>query len=661
MCLQLRRVVVLFILLAANSASGETPRAALEETPFDRVRIDDVFWSPRIDTVQRETLPDLLDLAEEQGKIDNYRIVSGQKRGKIALFNCPDSEIYKLLEAASYVLAGKEDDELQMRVDRLIAVIAAAQAEDGYLNTQFMLPFGDEASPSRDNSHVKKFGYGVDYQWRGEIADWPEGIGQFFCAGHLFEAAAAHYRATGRRELLEVAMKNADHIARRFPPEAPINYADHPQIGIGLAKLYEATGKQSYIELADRIVHGGLHGRPSDRGNRESWKPLIEQRKSWGHAVRINYLYAGATDLCRRLDRPKTRAALDGLWHSIVDRRIYLSGGVGGPAPHEQLADDWNLDNKTCYCECCANIAHGQWNHRLNLLHGDARYADIVEIIAYNAGLSGISLDGKKYFYTNLLRCDKQGRKGPHSGVRTRYLFCCPSKLPGFVAGIGRWIYAKDEDGIYVNLYIGGEANISLPQNKVKLTQRTEYPWRGKVQIAVEPERPTEFDLCLRIPGWVRGRPFPSELYRFGDPTPSDWKVNVNGRPVETKELSDGYLRLRRGWESGDRVELLLPMPVRRVYAHEKVACDAGKVALMRGPVVYCLEGVDHKDFSVLEMELPKDAAIEAVHRKDLLGGVTVLRGKGLDADKREVDWTAVPYHAWQNRGIDEMTVWLIE
>lgn len=457
-----------------------------------------------------------------------------------------------------------------------------------------------------------------------------------------------------------MAVKMADCIARRFPTDKPMDYADHPQAGIGLVKLYEVTGDKRYLQLADHIVHHGHHGRPPDLGDRESWKPIEQQRKAWGHAVRINYLYSAATDLCRYLGQPDTREALDSVWHSIVDRRIYVTGGVGGPAHAEQLADDYVLDNVRCYCECCSNIAHGQWNHRLNLLYRDARYADLVEIEAYNAGLSGISLDGTKYFYTNKLTIGKQGRRGQTSGVRTRCLFCCPAKLPGFVAGIGRWVYAKDERGIYVNLYVGSSAEIALPNQKIELAQETRYPWDGRVTLTVNPERPSTFDLCLRIPGWAQGRPFPSNLYRFDRAAPVGWTVKVNGTQIAATRLDKGYLRIRRSWKSGDEIELNLPMPARRVYAHEKVEYDRGRVALMRGPVVYCLEGVDH-EFSVLNMVLPKESTIKAQHRVDLLGGVTVLKGRGLTEDNRPAPFVAVPYYAWQNRGIDEMTVWLVE
>ncbi len=399
------------VLLASPAALGAAcadprPLARLRAVPFNQVRIDDAFWSPRLDTDQKVTIPDMLDLAETQGKIDNFAIVAGRKAGKIKLASCPDSDVYKLLEAAAYTLAWRRDPALESRIDKLIELIAAAQDKDGYLNTQFALPRDHPASPPANDPVVLRRGYGLPDRWKGTLATWPKGMGQLYCGGHLCEAAAAYYRATGKRAFLDVAIKFADHVYRRFPPGRPLDYADHPQIEIGLVRLFEATGDRRYLELANHLARNVAFARPPDLGNGTNCRPLAEQRKAWGHAVRTGYVYAGATDVCRYSDQPDLREALDSLWRSIVDRRIYVHGGVGGPAEAEQLDDDWILDPVETYSECCANIAHGQWNHALNLLSADARYADIVELEAYNGGLAGISLDGHKFFYSNTLAVD---------------------------------------------------------------------------------------------------------------------------------------------------------------------------------------------------------------------------------------------------------------
>ncbi|MEI8376429.1 MAG: beta-L-arabinofuranosidase domain-containing protein [Planctomycetota bacterium] len=655
--------VLLLVPLTALGADFTSPQpcAGLRAVPFNRVGIDDAFWSPRLDIVQKVTLPDMLDLAEKQGKIDNFAIVAGRKPGKIKLASCPDSDVYKLLEAAAYSLAWRRDPALETRVDNLIELIAAAQDKEGYLNTQYMLPLGHPASPPAEDPTVLRRGYGPTQRWKSTLASWPKGMGQMYCGGHLCEAAVAYYQATGKRAFLDVAVKFADHVYRRFPPGQPIDYADHPQIEIGLMRLFEATGDRRYLKLADHLARNVVFARPPDLGDGANRRPLAEQVKAWGHAVRINYTYSGATDVCRYLDQPDLRKALDGLWRSIVDRRIYVHGGVGGPADAEQLDDDWILDPVETYSECCANIAHGQWNHALNLLSADARYADIVELEAYNGGLAGINLDGHKFFYSNKLTVDCTEREDAHTGVRKRYLFCCPSKVPGFIAGISRWVAAQDDRDIYLNLYVGGTIKVKLASQTVTLHEETQYPWNGRVRIRVTPEKPGEFALALRIPGWAQGRLMPSDLYRFDKPETVKWTVTVNGVPISAALLEKGYLRVVRPWKAGDVVELTLPMPVRRVYSHANVAFTRGQTALYRGPMLYCLEGVDNPGFSVLNMVLPAGADFGLQRRADLLGNVIVLHGTGLADGKNAVEFTAIPYYAWQNRGIHEMTAWLVE
>ena len=657
---------------AAPNRKPQMKHARLAPVPFDRVKIDDAFWTPRMETVRTKTIPDLLKIAA--GRIRNFDVIAtASKAGtgtsaslvsqwpvsKLWLGNSPDSDLYKILESAAYTLSRVEDSKLEKQVDAIIAKIAAAQAPDGYLNTMYMLPRSHPAAPGPKSRHVKRYGYGAEGKWKGAVANWPEGIGQLYCAGHLLEAAVTHWRATGKRTFLNVAIRLADNIHTAFPPGREMDFADHPQVEIGLIKLYQATGEKRYLDLAGHITHKGHHSRPVDIGKGESHKPLRQQRKAYGHGVRTAYVYSGMTDLAGYLGDKPAREALDSLWHSIVDRRMYITGGTCNGTGYEQHGEDYELPNEKCYCECCMNIAQGQWNHRLNAIYGDAKYADIVEIEAYNAALSGISLAGTEYFYTNKLAAGTTGRKEQWSGVRTRYLFCCPSKLPGFVAGVGRWFYATDAAGIYVNMYAASTAKIALAGGEVTLRQETRYPWDGRVAITVSPGKPRTFDVSLRIPGWTRSAPLPSPLYRFGGPAGARPTLRINGQAVRLPAPVKGYATVRRRWRAGDVVELNLPMPIRRVQADGKIAADRGRVALMRGPVVYCLEGVDNGG-KALNIVLPKDAKLTAEHRPDLLGGVTVIRGRGLLGAK-PVDITAVPYYAWQNRGIGEMTVWITE
>jgi len=652
--------LVIIVIISSCVKKKEPEHSSLVEIPFNQVKVNDNFWSPRIKIIQDTTIYDLFKIAEEQGKIDNLRILAGRKKdGKIKLFVAPDSDLWKIMEAASYTLAWKRDPRLESKLDELIELYADAQADDGYINQIFMLPDSDHIHRPGWNRPGFRLGYGNDERFRGSFDEWPSGIGQFYSSGHLMVAGAAYYRATGKKNLLDIAVKMADCIYHEFPPGKQFDYADHPGLGLGLIKLFEVTGDEKYLQLSEHIVHNGNHARPVDLGNGENRKPIEDQREAWGHAVCINYLYSGATDLCRYLNEPETRIALDSLWHSIVDRRIYVHGGVGGPGPHEQLADEWNLPPATTYSESCANIATGEWNHRMNLLYGDAKYADIMEIEAYNGALSGISLKGTEYLYTNPLYADLNNRNGYRSGVRTRYLFCCPAKLPGFVAGINRWIYARDKSGIYVNLFIGSTVHAELGGKNVTIVQETDYPWKGEATFTINPDKPGRFNLSVRIPGWVRTKGcFPSDIYHFDDNKETDWKVSVNGKIIDVNSLKNGYVEISRKWKPGDKVELYLPMPVRRIYSHPNIDATKGKVALMRGPVLYCLEGADN-DFNVLSTALAQDPGIRHEYKDDLLGGVTILTGNAINSDYQHVRFTAIPYYAWQNRGIHEMTVWI--
>ena len=654
--------IAIIVIISSCVKKNEPEYSTLIEIPFNQVKVHDNFWSPRIRSIQDTTIYDLVKVAEKQGKIENLRILAGRKKGeKIKLFVAPDSDLWKIMEAASYSLAWNPDPELEGLLDDLIELYAGAQAEDGYINQIFMLPDEDHLHRPGWNRPGFRLGYGSDERFKGSFEKWPSGLGQLYSAGHLMVAAAAHYRVTGKRNLLDIAIKKADCIYREFPPGKHFDYADHPGLGLGLIKLYEVTSDERYLELAEHIIYNGNHARPVDLGNQENRKSIDEQRKAWGHAVCINYLYSGATDLCRYLDKPETRIALDSLWHSIVDRRIYIHGGVGGPGPHEQLADDWILPPAATYSESCANIATGEWNHRMNLLYGDAKYADIMEMEAYNGALSGISLSGTEYFYTNPLYADLNNRDGYRSGVRTRYLFCCPSKLPGFVAGINRWIYARDNSGIYVNLFIGSTVKTEVGGKNVTIVQETDYPWKEKVTFTVQPDSPHRFEMSIRIPGWARTNGcFPSDIYRFDDNKKIDWTLSVNGEIIEVKSLEKGYVQISRKWKPGDRVELSLPMPVRQVCSHPNIEATRDKVALMRGPVLYCLEAPDN-NFNVLDAALAPDPEIEHEYIKDLLGGVPIVKGMAINSGNEPVQFTAIPYYAWQNRGIHEMTVWMYQ
>lgn len=641
-----------FPLVIALAAGAQT--TGFSPAPFSRVRIDDGFWTPRVRQMQEVTVPDLLDLAETQGKLDNFRLVAGRKTGKIRTYNAADSDVYKLIEAAAYTLAWRRSPELERRLDTLIDDIVAAQQPDGYLNTQFTLPLDHPAAPPVDARFVRTFGFGPAGRWASRADNWPKNYSQLYCAGHLFEAAVAYREATGKTVLFAAAVRLADHLVRQFPVAEKLDYADHPEVEIGLMRLYEATGRNAYLRLADHFVREVTFARPPDLGDGANRAPLAAQRVAWGHAVRTAYIFTGATEVVRHTGATDLRMAVDSLWHSIVDMRLYVQGGVGGPAEAEQLQPAWLLDSARTYSESCANIAHGQWNHALNLLTGEARYADLVEHEMFNGALSGLGANGTTFLYSNPLAAGTGVRTNEHSGVRRRYLFCCPSKIPGFVGGIGRWAFAAAERTVIINQFIGCRAALEVPgAGAVTLRMRSELPWQGAVTLEIESAPASPITVMLRVPGWARGLPLPGGIYRDAEALDAKWTVAVNGHDVEATVGVDGYLRLNRIWTAGARIALRLPMPPRRVVADARAESLRGRVAVLRGPMLYCLEQIDNPAGHVIAAVLPPAVPLRSEWRAELLGGVMPVVASG-----REV-LTFVPYFAWQNRGVDEMNVWL--
>jgi hypothetical protein len=384
-------------------------------------------------------------------------------------------------------------------------------------------------------------------------------------------------------------------------------------------------------------------------------KPLLEQN-AIGHAVRAGYVYSAMADIVRFMGVTDYELALDRIWQDVVYRKMYITGGIGTAQYRDEgFGDPYLLPNRT-YCESCANIAHVFWQHRMNLLKGHARYADVMELALYNGAISGISISGDSFFYQNPLE-SRGGRRSSWIG-----LACCPTNLTRIIPQVGGLIYASNKERVYVNLYAAGEASFGIDGlATLKLAQQTDYPRDGHVKLTVTPEEASDFDLCLRIPGWARGRPVPGDLYRFADSKVAAVGLKVNGKTIDATPEEDGYVHLKRSWKAGDAVELDMPMPISRVYAHENVEADRGKVALMRGPIIYCLEAVDHPDVDIFRLALLRKADLKAEHQPALLGGVTILRGKALADGKHPTKLTAIPYYAWANREKGAMKVWINE
>jgi len=594
--------------LAADT--GVPKHRKLSAVPFTAVKLVDEFWAPRIRTNREKSLPHNFEHCEKTGRISNFSKAAGFMPGKFEGIFFNDSDVYKVLEGASYSLADHRDPALEKTVDDVIAKIAAAQQPNGYLNTYFTL-----AEPA------KKW---TDFKVKHEL----------YCAGHLFEAAVAHYRATGKRTFLDVAVKLADHIDATFGPDKRHEVPGHEEIELALVKLYEATGNERYFQLArffldirgDKSQRAGLFGAYA-----QDHVPVRQQREIVGHAVRAMYLYSGVADVAAYTADAGFLDAMRHLWQDVVHRKMYVTGGIGARHEGEAFGDAYELPNQSAYCETCAAIGLAFWAHRLNLLHADAQYADVLERALYNGILSGIALDGQHFFYVNPLASAGKHHREPFFGCA-----CCPSNVVRFVPSVPGYVYATSDDAIYVNLYVAGTATVSLKGNKIKLTQETRYPWDGRVKLVIEPEKPGEFDLFLRVPAWCTK----SDLATHGDS--SHWTTQ------------GGYFKTRRTWQGRGLVELNLAMPIERIEAHPLVKANAGRAALQRGPLVYCFEAVDNGG-KVKDIVLARDPKFTTEHRPDLLGGVTVIRA--LDRSGRTL--TAVPYHVWDHREPGEMIVWV--
>jgi DUF1680 family protein len=651
-------VLVAGLAFPPDARPAEAPLAdyPIRPVPFTAVAIDDAFWSPRLETNRRVTVRHDFDKCETTHRIRNFAVAGKLEPGSFeGLFGFNDSDVYKVIEGASYSLRLRPDPELDTYLDSVIATIAAAQEGDGYLYTAGTIPTLVQ-TPICCVSRPR---------W-SDIASGHE----LYDLGHMYEAAVAHYQATGKRTLLDVALKSANLLTQVFRAGGRLDPPGHQEVEIGLVKLYRATGDRRYLDEARFFLEqrGNAAGHKLYGAYNQDHVPVLEQKEAVGHAVRAGYMYSAMADVSALTGDEGYARALGTLWDDVVSRKLYLTGGLGARRDNEGYGEPYELPNRTAYAETCAAIAGAMWNHRMFLLHGDAKYLDVLERIIYNGFLSGVSLDGERFFYPNPLAAD--GKSAFNQGQRGRSEWfdcsCCPTNVVRFLPSIAGAVYAQRERDVYVNLFIAGKADLTADGVKLGVRQETRYPWDGRVTIRVDPARPAALALHVRIPGWAQGRPVPSDLYRYADPAVAPFSLAVNGRPVKP-EIVKGFAVLPRTWRAGDVVELDLPMEVRRVLAHEKVEADAGRVALERGPVVYCAEAVDNGG-RAFNLVLPDDARLEARPRPDLLGGVTVVAGRALallpGADGRSVvtqeqDFVAIPYYAWAHRGEGEMAVWL--
>lgn len=646
-------------LLAVASATGRQSDYPFQPVPFNDVSVKDSFWSPRFETNRVVTVWYDFQKCEETGRIDNFAKAGKLMPGEFTGTPFDDSDVFKVIEGAAYVLAMQPDPKLDQYLDDLIAKIAAAQEPDGYLYT---------ARTIDPQCRVKFFG---PQRWSNLAVSH-----ELYNVGHLYEAAVAHFQATGKRSLLNVALKNANLLCETFGPGKLQEPPGHQEIEIGLVKLFRVTGDEKYLRLAQFFVD--IRGRADThklRGPSQQDHALIfEQTEAVGHAVRAGYFYSGVADVAALTGNAEYTRAIDRLWEDVVLRKLHLTGGIGARPQGEAFGAAYELPNASAYLETCAAIANAFWNHRMFLLHGDAQYVDVLERVIYNGFLSGVALSGDRFFYPNPLESDGKAKFNQGSNERAPWFgcSCCPVNVVRFIPSIAGYIYATRGDELFVNLFIGGSATARVGERSVKLTQDTRYPWDGTVKLTIDPDRAAEFVVNLRIPGWVLGQPVPGDLYRYADagasgvPATTELTIRINGREFSGGAMLKGFLPVKRKWKSGDVVEIKLPMPVRRVLAHDAVKANTGRVAIERGPLVYCAEGADN-DGPVLNRVLPDDAVLTPEFRPDLLGGVAVLRGAAKSVGReangsvmvKPADITLIPYYAWNHRGANEMAVWL--
>jgi DUF1680 family protein len=628
-------------------------RAATEDfaysaVPITAVKVTDGFWAPRLETNRTVTIPFALEQSESTGRIKNFEIAGGEAQGSFcSKYPFDDSDVYKVVEGAAYSLMVHPDPALEKRVDEIVAKIAAAQEKDGYIYTARTI---DPAHPPVD--WVGKERWSNLYMSH-----------ELYNLGHLYEAAVAYFKATGKKGLLKVALKSADLVASVFGPGRRHGAPGHQEIEIGLVKLYRLTGKKKYLDLARFFLdeRGNAKDRKLYGPYSQDDKPVVDQSEAVGHAVRAMYMYSGMADVGILAGIPAYLEALDRLWEDVVYKKMYLTGGIGAAGSIEGFGAAYELPNAEAYCETCASIGLILWNERMFLLDGDSKYIDVLERTLYNGFLSGVGLSGDRFFYPNPLESRGKNSRSPWFNCA-----CCPSNVTRFVPQIPSYICAVRGDSLYVNLYVASEADIGLNGRRVHVRLDTLYPWNGDVKIAVTPDSPAEFEVAVRIPGWAQGRPVPGDLYADLDEDAPTVEVRLNGDIVPFSP-SRGYLKIRRTWKAGDTVEVALPMPIRRVVTNPAVKADAGRVAVERGPLVYCAEWPDNGG-QVQNLILPDGAPLSAEKRGDLLGGVTVVDGEAealIDSGpgrvpvEKKQPIVLIPYYAWAHRGQGEMTVWL--
>lgn len=640
---QIMKRFILFVLplLMLGCASGEkklTHGYPIDPVPFTSVTVDDAFWGQRLQASRDVTIPLAFSKCEETGRYDNFvKAANPSDDYEVGGFSFDDTDVYKTIEGASYLLQTYPDEQLEAYIDSVLTIVAAAQEPDGYLYTARTM---NPAHP---------------HDWAGEER-WVavENLShEFYNLGHMIEGAVAHYRATGKRNFLDIAIRYADCVCENIGDgEGQFAAVPGHQIAeMALAKLYLVTGEEKYLQQAKYFLDKRGYTSRKDEYS-QAHQPVVEQEEAVGHAVRAVYMYSGMADVAALTGDQEYIDAVGNIWNNIVGKKYYITGGIGATNAGEAFGKNYQLPNATAYCETCAAIGFVYVNHRLFLLHGESKYYDVLERTLYNGLLSGVSLDGGGFFYPNPLESNGGHERQPWFGCA-----CCPSNICRFIPSLPGYVYAVKDNSLYVNLFVSDEVKTEVEGREVVLKQTTNYPWSGDVTIEVEQASRKPFALKIRIPGWVKGDVVPSDLYTYADGKDLGYSVTVNGASAEGTLTEDGYYTIERVWSEGDKVDVAFDMEPRAVKAHELVEADKGKVAFERGPIVYCAEWPDN-DFDVREVVVEADAELEVVERADMLYGINQLKTNGT-LNGEEVDVTLIPYYAWAHRGRGTMAVWL--
>ena len=630
----------LFLILISK-LEAQPSLQKMESVNFSQVAIEDNFWKPRIVTVSTVTIPVCINQTEvKTARIRNFEKVAAQKGEKHEGIYYDDSDVYKALEAIAYSLKNHPDAVLEKKADEWVNKIAAAQLPDGYLNTYYTL--GD----------IKKRWTNMDYH-------------EDYCAGHLIEAAVAYFNTTGKQKLLDVAIRFANHIDSTFRMQNRHWVSGHQEIELALVKLYKTTGNKRYLDLSDWYLqqrgHGYFNNKPSGQDYCQDRFPLKEQTKITGHAVRAMYLYTGAADVGAAKNDSGYMNAMKQVWDDVVYRNMYITGGIGSSGRNEGFSVDYDLPNEQAYCETCDSVGMVFWNQRMNLLTGESKYIDVLERSLYNGALDGLSLKGDRFFYGNPLASSGNNSRREWFGTA-----CCPSNIARLVESVGNYIYAKSDNALWINLFVGSSGAFTVKNRNIIIKQITDYPWDGKIQISIAPEKQTEFDLFIRIPGWAENQPVPGNTYRYSDTSVEKISLTLNGIPA-TFKMVNGYAVINKTWKKGDVVVLNLPMPIRKIVTIDMVKDNLNRVALQRGPLVYCFEHVDNSG-KAMNILIPDNVTFTAEFKPELLNGIVVLQANApvatISDDNLNISSvirkiTAIPFFSWANRGEGQMQVWM--